>query len=321
MLFRNRTRHVFWVFALGAVLFLGFSGEPVRAAESAGKITDVSGTVEIRQMGALGARSVRRWMNIFQDDVIETGEDGKVRILLNDSSVITLSGSSKLRVSEQVYDPKGGERRSLFNLFRGKVRAVVSKYVNAARSKFEIHTPTAVAGVRGTIEEVSYNPDTNQSALFLYEGSADWTDKGSGNSIIVGAGQFSVHLPGGTLSTAAFTPQMQSEQAADFIIETPAGSSPGVTDDLPTESYEESTEHVDTPEQTEQNTQDTQQGPTADASAGEGGGDTGDSGDTGDGGEQSGNDLTLTDNTGTLPVELDPAIPFSRVRLLVQPTP
>ncbi|MEW6778206.1 MAG: FecR family protein, partial [Bdellovibrionota bacterium] len=120
------------------------------AGGAAGKITHVQGQVEVRRLGDVGARSARRWMDVFPDDVIETGANGRARILLSDSSVLTLSEQSKLRIDEQVYDPAKGERKSLLNLFRGKVRAVVSKYLNASKSRFEIHTPTAVAGVRGT---------------------------------------------------------------------------------------------------------------------------------------------------------------------------
>lgn len=338
----NRRIATLSVFALAlAALLPGgvWQADSVIAASSAGKITDVAGTAEIRRLGSVGARQARRWMNIFENDVIETGANGKVRVLLNDSSVITLTSDSKLRVSEQVYNPDRGERRSLFNLFRGKVRAVVSKYVNAARSKFEIHTPTAVAGVRGSICVTGFDPNTGITEHGFETGSGYLTNPETGESMDLGANQFGSFNPqGGGMQLTNFTQSMQNEVEQEFEVDSP----PTGSDDLPTDSFEESSEHVETPPEVGDggvtDAGGTEGGDTEIASGDDSGGDQGDSGETGDsgdGGDTGGGELadagdsgggdgasdvppdSLTENTGTLPGDFQPPPAFSRVKVII----
>ena len=61
-----------------------------------------------------------------------------------DDSILTLGENSRVSIKEYIYSKdKGG--KSIFNLLDGKMRSVVGK------TRFEIHTPTAVAAARGTI--------------------------------------------------------------------------------------------------------------------------------------------------------------------------
>lgn len=312
--------------ALAALFVLVPSG--AGAEQVAGKITNVQGKVEIRRLGAVGGRVARRWATVFVGDIIETGADGRLRILLEDSSVVTLSEDSKLTVDEQVFNPDGGERSSFFSLLRGRVRAMVSKYINATDSRFEVRTPTAVAGVRGTDKEVTFNPSTGQTGLYLYEGSAQFTDKQSGESMLVQAGQFSMLVPGQGMSRGQFTPDMQREHNGAFEVSDP-GAGAG---DLPSENFDEGSEYVDpevndpetpgeNPDQTTAGTGDGSESDTAD-DGGTGDGSAGGDDGTGlaDSGDTDGSDDTIdsqTENTGTLPVDLEPPPAFSNVRVII----
>lgn len=90
---------------------------------------------------------------IQQGDTLRTGPSGRLRVVFQDDSVFSLAGGSEVLVDDSVYE--GGRRvRSVMELLRGKVRALVSEYSGGV---FELGTPTAVAGVRGTDFIVVYD--------------------------------------------------------------------------------------------------------------------------------------------------------------------
>ena len=79
-------------------------------------------------------------------DILRTKTKSKVEVTFLDGNTIFLAERSRLKISE--YENKE-ESKSYFDLFRGKTRVVVNNL--AKKSALELHTPTAVAGVRGTI--------------------------------------------------------------------------------------------------------------------------------------------------------------------------
>src|SRR6185369_15512696 len=54
---------------------------------------------------------------------------------------------------------------SLMNLLVGKARAAVSHYYGAAGTSYQVQTPTAVAGVRGTEFVISYDAERDVSEV------------------------------------------------------------------------------------------------------------------------------------------------------------
>ena len=63
------------------------------------------------------------------------------------ASVLTLGESSQLRLDEQVAGPAP---QSTFQLLFGRIRAIATERYGTAGARFELKTPTAIAGVRGT---------------------------------------------------------------------------------------------------------------------------------------------------------------------------
>ncbi len=82
--------------------------------------------------------------SILLNDTVSTLETSRAKMLFADDSVLTLGEKSKAFIKEFVYSKdKGGN--SIFSLVEGKMRSIVGK------TKFEVHTPTAVAAARGTV--------------------------------------------------------------------------------------------------------------------------------------------------------------------------
>ncbi len=139
---------------IGAALLLTLGG--VARGQEVGTVAAVEPLSEIGQGGtwtkaALGSP-------IHQGDTLRTGPAGRLRVVLQDDSVVNLANNSQLVIDESVFQPDEGTVHSVFELLKGKVRTFVSDYYSQPNSNFEVHTPTAVSGVRGTDFVVVYEP-------------------------------------------------------------------------------------------------------------------------------------------------------------------
>ena len=118
------------------------------AADEAGKVVSLEGTVEIGVGGNWNRASVGS--PVSSGDTIRTGNPGRARILFRDESVLNLGDASTLLIDESVFNPDRGTATTLLHLLGGKVRALVSDYYSDPQASYRIETTTAVSGVRGT---------------------------------------------------------------------------------------------------------------------------------------------------------------------------
>jgi len=149
---------------LGALLFVAAPA----AAEDVGTVASVRGTAEIGRGGTQTAAVVGATVQL--GDELRTGADGQLRVVFRDDSVIDLTESSSLVVDHQVFDPATSRFSSLMRLVQGKARALVGKYYGTPGASYEVQTPTAVAGVRGTSFLVAYNPDLDATEVIGIHG-------------------------------------------------------------------------------------------------------------------------------------------------------
>ncbi|MBI5562831.1 MAG: FecR domain-containing protein, partial [Deltaproteobacteria bacterium] len=146
-----------------ALLLLLLAALPAFAyADEVGVITRVEGKVDILRQGAREAVEARLNYPVSMEDVIRTKTGGKAEIRFKDDTVLRIAGSSRLKIDKYVFNPDKTRQTASVTLFRGKVRAVVSKTATAVpvstnASTFNVNTPTAVAGVMGTDLFVFYD--------------------------------------------------------------------------------------------------------------------------------------------------------------------
>ena len=81
-------------------------------------------------------------------DVVSTDAESKVRIVLADDSVLTIGPTTRLSIDELVVEAEG--RKGRLQVFAGSFKLAISKLLSG-KTDYEIRTPTAVVGVRGTI--------------------------------------------------------------------------------------------------------------------------------------------------------------------------
>ncbi|HPY06536.1 MAG: FecR domain-containing protein [Smithella sp.] len=115
-------------------------------AATVGRLTSVVGNVVLTRDGKDYRPVVNSAVN--EKDLIVTGDGASAVMVFTDDSTITLSPKTRMQVRE--FGMEGKDRKGIFSLSLGKLVANVTKFIGGA-NKFEVHSPTAVCGVRGTL--------------------------------------------------------------------------------------------------------------------------------------------------------------------------
>jgi hypothetical protein len=173
--------------ALVAVVF----AVPARAQEEVGAVAAVQGTAEALHPGTSAWAALTAGAPILLGDQLRTGAASKLKILFRDDSVMTLAPNSQLTVNEQVVPTAGGASR--FTLTVGTVRAIVAEQYGKAGARFEVETPTAVAGVRGTSFIAQYDIGAEETTIVGLEDVTNVRsklDSTGGRSVDLRPGQF-----------------------------------------------------------------------------------------------------------------------------------
>lgn len=129
------------------IVFILFMAGSAWALESAGIVADTQGGSFVTHNGQ--TNPIRFKQSVYQGDDVETKEDGSVKLLFVDDTILTIKENSKVKITQFLYNSKKRERKGIFNLLKGAMRTVVTQFFGKGED-VEILTRTAVAGIRGT---------------------------------------------------------------------------------------------------------------------------------------------------------------------------
>jgi hypothetical protein len=120
-----------------------------------GRIIEMRGNASVERNGQTLPAALAT--PIMEGDRIATAEEASVTVELIDGSRLTLSESSSIVIYRAKVEPAivGMANRFFVKLFRGTLESVVTPAADAS-AQFEVHTPNAVAGVRGTDFKTEY---------------------------------------------------------------------------------------------------------------------------------------------------------------------
>src|SRR3990172_8242848 len=118
-------------------------------AAAVGQFTSIVGDVAQERAGLIIKPVVESPIEL--KDMIITGDESSASMIFSDESTISLASDSKFEVKE--FYLQDNIRRGSFFIAIGKLTANVIKFIGGD-SSFEVHSPTAVAGVRGTGFEI-----------------------------------------------------------------------------------------------------------------------------------------------------------------------
>jgi hypothetical protein len=94
-------------------------------------------------------RRLENASDIKMQDLLTTGHDSRLKIILKDGSSIQLGENAELLVDEFVYRPRE-ERAITLNALKGALRYISRKMRETSRQDVKIKTPVLNLGVRGT---------------------------------------------------------------------------------------------------------------------------------------------------------------------------
>lgn len=130
-----------------AILLSSGAGAAFASVKISAKLISMEGDVQIIRAG--GEKPFKAFVNmrLTEGDRIITGADGTAKVQMEDDVIITLAENTRIYLSE--LRGSQGAQQSSINLQSGAVGSSVGKKLTD-NSRFEIKTPTAVMGVRGT---------------------------------------------------------------------------------------------------------------------------------------------------------------------------
>ncbi len=120
---------------------------------------------------------------IFSDDILETGPTGKLRVTFADNTQLTLGPDSDVVIDEFVYAPDKKTGNAAIRIAAGTARILAGAIEdNSGQGAFQISTPIATIGIRGTDFFVELEGDHLQVALF--SGYEVTVTNGAGTTIL-----------------------------------------------------------------------------------------------------------------------------------------
>lgn len=183
-----------------------FLGMVWAADKPAGKVAAVAG--QVTAAGDDGTiRTLVKDAPFFNGDIISTGPNSRTRLIFSDDGVIFLRPSTRFVIKSYIHSGNPQQDESKFSLLRGGFRSVTGAIGHGNNNKYEVKTPVATIGIRGTDHEGRFcagdcldltDVGVSPPADGLYTGTNTGETIISGNKF--GAGQYGFTSPAGQTS-------------------------------------------------------------------------------------------------------------------------
>ncbi|WP_017756670.1 fibronectin type III domain-containing protein [Calidifontibacillus oryziterrae] len=145
-------------------------------------IKEVQGEVYIKKGNGSREFKAKDGMSLSEGDSVRTVKKSSANIVYDDGSKTTVAPSSKLSISK-LKDKNNGKQTKV-KVVSGKVWNSVKSLSNA-NDEYDVETPTAVMGVRGTHFLVTTDPITGEASVSVLDGMvgvSQNSDNGSSSS-------------------------------------------------------------------------------------------------------------------------------------------
>lgn len=163
---------------MGIIMVVGNGGHRVI------KVDEVSGEVELEREET--KQEIYEGINLKSQDAVITGQDGQVELLVDSDKHIWAKENTKFKVVSNGNEKKGKLKIEL--QYGTSLVEIEEKLPEGAF--FEVETPNATIGVRGTIFETSYYEEENKTVVLVTSGVVEITS--DTESLRVEAGQSAV---------------------------------------------------------------------------------------------------------------------------------
>src|SRR5258708_12109621 len=153
------------LFLLSFGTFVVLAASPLSAQTRVGEAAIVKN--EGVGVGGSGTREGNVGGGLVRDEVVRTGLDSATRLVMADSTNLSLGPSASLKLDRTVFDDEHHYRDVAVRLTSGAFRFVTG---NSEKAAYKITTPLATIGVRGTILDIQ--SQRGQTIVNLQEAAA-----------------------------------------------------------------------------------------------------------------------------------------------------
>ncbi|MEW6200561.1 MAG: FecR domain-containing protein [bacterium] len=154
---------------LSVVLFVIAGALSVFAAEKVDiKLSKIQGKVDVMISGETQWKAAKEGMKLSEGASIRTGEASSAFLTWKDGHAVKIQQLTVIKVDQ--LQKEAGVEKNTVSVTAGKVFSKVSKL--GGNSSFNVKTPTAIAGVRGTAWETEIKPD-NTVSVSVVDGSVN----------------------------------------------------------------------------------------------------------------------------------------------------
>jgi len=183
------------------------------SATFAGQAQAAAGRVDFATAGATVSgpdgqqRPLARGTDINSGDTIRTDAGGRAQIRFQDGAYVSLQPNTEFAIKEYNFDGKAdGSERGFFSLAKGAMRAVTGLIGRVNKNRYQISTPTATIGIRGTGGLIAIGAD---GSTLVTGTSGIWTISNAAGTIDIPAG-----VTGKAPTAPNQPPQQTSEKPA-----------------------------------------------------------------------------------------------------------
>src|SRR3970040_788661 len=142
--------------ALMAIVSAAFANHAFAA--TAGRVDFVFGDAALRSSSGQ-ERPLARGAEVMDGDTLIT-RNGRAQVRFTDGAFVSLQPNTEFGVREYRYEGKAdGSERGFFALVRGAMRTVTGAIGRFNRNAYQVRTPTATVGIRGTGGLIEILPD------------------------------------------------------------------------------------------------------------------------------------------------------------------
>jgi hypothetical protein len=114
-------------------------------------------------------RKLQKGGKVHQQEALQTAKSSSAEIRLLDDTKLAVGPDARIVLDKFVYDASASPGSISINLAKGAFRFISGTSPSTA---YEIRTPTASMGVRGTVFDV-YVADNGETAVLLHEGAVE----------------------------------------------------------------------------------------------------------------------------------------------------
>lgn len=134
-----------------------------------GQVSRIEALAEVARPGQTIPLAVNS--PIHMQDIITTGDDGRLAITFSDGTIVTLGELARLQVDQFVFQPTT-TNSGIDLTIKGAFRFVTGQITSA--DGIRVHTPVAIIGIRGT--DFFAGPVDGSFSVVLFEGAVAVTN-------------------------------------------------------------------------------------------------------------------------------------------------